>query len=85
MKNIQLNPKSEKLIALKAARDAVHEDYQNPQRSAIIQAYHEELKACGRLYFDDRVEAWAVKNGGSKFGEDTMLEMIDEQSDEVRE
>lgn len=69
--------KTEALISLKAQRDAVKSDYSNPARETIIKEYHAEMERLGRRYFDDRLNAWAMDHG-ALYGEDTMLDMIEE-------
>ena len=72
--NAPTPPKSPKLRELRAEYVRVKDDYAAPDRSAIIEAYHAELKACGRLYYHSGVERYARVNG-SLFGEETMIEM----------
>ncbi|HYE30267.1 MAG TPA: hypothetical protein VEH27_02460 [Methylomirabilota bacterium] len=67
--------KSPKLILLKSQYDALKHDYANPARSDVIAAYHAELAACGRHYFDDQLEAYA-RDHGCLYGEETMLDML---------
>lgn len=69
------NPKSEKLVALYAEMEFIGEDYQNPRRSQVIGEFFAEMDACGRVYFDDRLDAWGINNG-RLYGEETMLSMI---------
>lgn len=72
-----MNAKSQKLIELKVKWDAVKDAYTNPNRMQILNDYSAEMTACGRRYFDDRLEAWA-KDHGCLYGEETMLDMVED-------
>lgn len=72
-----MNSKSSKLVALKSKFDSIYSDYSNPIRSSVIAEYHAELKACGRSYFDDRLEAYALDHG-PLYGEGTMMGMLED-------